>query len=295
MKKSGRILSLNFRRWRGNLNVIIPFLLALVCVLMLCHRIVGFIRENDYTINVFEVFICIFNDQYSIVLTSVLIIALFHNVPELDSSAPYYLVRVDCRSWLTGQILYLLIVSLICILFVFLSSIISSLDIMFVKDIWSNFVFTLSYSSLSEIINIDRFRDTMSFGSPFYTSVRMLILIYLYYLTLSLIILNFNIRRGSRKGSLAGVIFSVFGIMMSPATIAGIFGLNEVSMYKANVAMSWISPLNHATYNMHNFGYDMRPRIWQSYIVFIMLIVLLIFWAYRSIRSYEFDFSDRRE
>ena len=110
MKNSSRILVLNFRRWRGNLNIIIPFLLAFVCILMLCSRIVGFIRENDYTINLFEIFVCIFNDQYSIVLTSVLIIALFHNVPEMDSSVPYYLVRTDCKRWLFGQILYIVIV-----------------------------------------------------------------------------------------------------------------------------------------------------------------------------------------
>ncbi len=295
MKNSSRILVLNFRRWRGNLNIIIPFLLAFVCILMLCSRIVGFIRENDYTINLFEIFVCIFNDQYSIVLTSVLIIALFHNVPEMDSSVPYYLVRTDCKRWLFGQILYIVIVCFVCILFVIASSIASSVDIMYLKDIWSNFVFTLSYSSLSEIINIDKFKDTMSFGTPSFTALRMLVLIYLYYLTLSLIILNFNLRKGTRKGSLAGVVFSVFGILMSPATIAGIFGLKEMTMYKANVAMSWISPLNHATYNMHNFGYDMRPRIWHSYIVFIILIVFLVFMAFRNIRNYEFDFSDRRD
>ena len=41
--------------------------------------------------------------------------------------------------------------------------------------------------------------------------------------------------------------------------------------------MGWLSPLNHATYHMHNFGYDLLPRLWQTEAVFAALILLLFF------------------
>ena len=40
--------------------------------------------------------------------------------------------------------------------------------------------------------------------------------------------------------------------------------LPDELMYKANVAVGWLSPLNQATYQMHNFGYDLLPRLWHD-------------------------------
>ena len=62
-------------------------------------------------------------------------------------------------------------------------------------------------------------------------------------------------------------------------------------MYKANVAVGWISPLNHAAYHMHNFGYDLLPRMWQTYLVFIALIVLFYVLTRLAIKRYSFNFT----
>ena len=61
-------------------------------------------------------------------------------------------------------------------------------------------------------------------------------------------------------------------------------------MYKANVAVGWLSPLNQATYHMHNFGYDLLPRLWQTYAIFGGLIVLLMIGILLAIRRYNFMF-----
>ena len=61
-------------------------------------------------------------------------------------------------------------------------------------------------------------------------------------------------------------------------------------MYKANVAVGWLSPLNHATYHMHSFGYDLLPKLWQTYLVFGLLSALLMILILRAIRRYSFDF-----
>ncbi|MDD3339079.1 MAG: hypothetical protein PHS82_11450, partial [Lachnospiraceae bacterium] len=61
--------------------------------------------------------------------------------------------------------------------------------------------------------------------------------------------------------------------------------------YQINVLVGWISPLNHATYYMHNFGYDYLPRIWQSSLIFICFIFVNLCLIHRQIRKYEFHFS----
>lgn len=62
-------------------------------------------------------------------------------------------------------------------------------------------------------------------------------------------------------------------------------------MYKANVAVGWLSPLNHATYYMHNFGYDLLPRLWQTYLIFGGAIIVLFYAALRGMRKYNFNFN----
>ena len=104
MRKSIKVFISNIRLWHRNPKVIIPFILALVCVFMLCQRISSFIRENDLYVNIFEVFIAIFNDQYSILLTSILVIIILFDAPNIEQSTPYYLIRSGSRHrWLSSS------------------------------------------------------------------------------------------------------------------------------------------------------------------------------------------------
>ena len=50
------VLPSNFRTWRKNSRVYIPVVLAFVCVLMLCQRVMTLIRGSGYSVNLFEVF-----------------------------------------------------------------------------------------------------------------------------------------------------------------------------------------------------------------------------------------------
>jgi len=54
--------------------------------------------------------------------------------------------------------------------------------------------------------------------------------------------------------------------------------------------VGWLSPLNQATYHMHNFGYDLLPRLWQTYLIFLVLIAGLMAGILVAIRKYNFMF-----
>ena len=113
----------------------------------------------------------------------------------------------------------------------------------------------------------------------------------LYALLMALIMLTFNILKGQLAGTISVFVFSLFGVILQPKVIATVFQLPERLMYKANVAVGWLSPLNQATYHAHNFGYDLLPRLWQTYVIFGVLIVLFFLLALRSVRKYNFNFT----
>ena len=91
------------------------------------------------------------------------------------------------------------------------------------------------------------------------------------------------------RGSVIGL--RLPGFLLNPQFFKDILKLNDQEMYIANVATGWISPLQHATYHMHNFGYDRLPRMWQTYVIFGILIFLFSIIAFSSIRKYNFDFT----
>ena len=74
-------------------------------------------------------------------------------------------------------------------------------------------------------------------------------------------------------------------------TIQLLLRLPDEAYYIANVTIGWLSPLNQATYHMHNFGYDKLPRLWQSYCIFIGLSVILYFASIRAAKRYNFSFT----
>ena len=96
--------------------------------------------------------------------------------------------------------------------------------------------------------------------------------------------------RGKSAGVVAAFAFSLYGLLLNPELFKQIFRLPDELMYKANVAVGWLSPLNQATYHMHNFGYDLLPRLWQTYAIFGGMIGLLMVGILLAIRRYNFMF-----
>ena len=106
-----------------------------------------------------------------------------------------------------------------------------------------------------------------------------------------MIMLVCNLRYGQAAGVVSVLVFSLYGILMQPDTIQLLLRLPDEAYYIANVTIGWLSPLNHATFHMHNFGYDKLPRLWQSYTIFISLIVICYFAAVRAAKRYNFNFT----
>jgi len=281
----------NFRKWRRNPRVFITFALAFILCFLLSDKAVNFAKEYKTSMQIMEAFIWSFEDANSILLASLLLVFLFSDMPFITSGTPFYLMRINRKTWLAGQVLYIVLATFIYMLFILIATSVVCMSDSFVGNMWSQTAAILGYSKAGNAVALPSIVKTLEMNTPYECMATIFLLMLLYSLLMALIMLTFNIRKGQLAGTISVFVFTLFGLILKPDLIKAIFKLPERLAYKANVAVGWLSPLNQATYHMHNFGYDRLPRLWQTYIIFGVLIALFFILALRSIRNYNFNFT----
>ena len=291
MKKAFSIAGYNFRLWRGNPRILVTFLLAFILCFLLSDKAVQFAVDHNTTMQIVEVFIWNFGDSNSILLSSVLLVLLFADMPFLSSGTPLYLVRTSRRTWITGQVLYILSATLIYLVFVLLCTIFFSMQQSFLANMWSPTAAILGYTNAGERVAIPALVKTLEMSWPYQSMVSIFFLMLGYTSVMVMIMLVCNLWFGQVAGVVSVLVYSVYGILMNPDTIQLILKLPDEAYYIANVIIGWLSPLNQATYHMHNFGYDKLPRLWQSYLIFAVLVIAGFFAAVHAAKRYNFTFT----
>lgn len=285
------VCSYNFRMWHKNPRIIVTFALSFILCFLLSSRAIEFSFEMGTIMQLAEAFIWTFGDANNILFSSLLLLLLFADMPFICDGTPLYLMRTTRKTWLGGQILYVCIATLIYISFILLSTSLLCAHNSFIGNIWSETAAMLGYSGTGYEIALPAFVKTMEMSSPYECMGHIFLLMLLYTLFMVSLMLTVNIKKGQFWGIISAFLFSLFGFLLNPKVFGSLFNLSEQMMYKANVAVGWMSPLNHATYHMHNFGYDLLPTLWQTYIIFIAGIVILFIFALKSMRKYNFNFT----
>ena len=293
MKRMKQIFSVtvfNFRKWHKNPRIYITFILAFILCFLLSDKAVRFARLYETSMQIVEPFVWTFGDANSILLSSLLLLLLFADMPFIDSSTPFYLMRIDRKTWVLGQGVYVILSTFIYLVFILLSTSLVCMTQSFGGNMWSETAAILGYSGIGQDVALPALVKTLEMSQPYDCMFTIFALMMLYTLVMALIMLLMNLKKGYMGGVISVFVFSLYGFLLNPETIKTIFHLPDALMYKANVAVGWLSPLNHATYHMHNFGYDLLPRLWQTYLVFGTLIILIFFWLLKAARNYSFNF-----
>lgn len=280
----------NFSRWPRSPQIWLSFGLGFVACFLLSGKVMDFAEQQGTLLQLFEPFIWTFGDANSILLISLCLLLLFADLPNLNNEVPLFLVRTSRFCWMAGQILYLILATCLFVGFILVSSCVLSGVNAFPGNMWSETAAILGYSNIGESIAVPAFVKVLELTFPYPCTLHIFGLMLGYSLVLSALIFFFNLLKG-RLGMLAGVVFSGFGFFLTPETISTWFHLNTMQANIANILFGWLSPLNHATYYMHNFGYDNLPRLRDSYLIFAgmsLLIYLLAFWR---VRKYSFNFT----
>ena len=281
----------NFRQWRRNPRIFLSFALAFILCFLLSNKVVAFAEGYGTSMQFLEPFIWTFGDSDSILLSSLLLVFLFADMPFLSSGTPFYLMRTTRRIWLIGQAIYILLATLGYLAFVLLSTCLICAEHSFPGNLWSETAAMLGHSGAGEAIAIPATLKAMEMATPYRCALTIFALILLYTLLMVFLMLAFNLWKGQLAGMVAVLGFSLYGFLLSPEVVKLVLGLNEMEAYKANVVVGWLSPLNQATFPMHNFGYDLLPRLWQTYVLFAVLILLCFGCALRIVRRYNFAFT----
>lgn len=279
----------NFRQWGRNPRIWLSFALGFILCFLLSNKVAAFAQAQGTALQLLEPFIWTFGDSTSILLSSVLLVFLFADIPFLSSGTPFYLVRTTRRTWLAGQLLYIGAATGLYLLFLLLSTVVLCAQNSFGANLWSPTAVILSYTG-SDVIVPASLRS-MQMSSPWVCAGRIFLLMLLYALMLVSVMLVFTLWKGQIAGVTSAAGFSAYGIFLSPDTLVKLLKMTENQRYLANTIIGWISPLSHATYPRHSFGYDLLPTLGQTVLVFTALLVTLVFLAVRIMSRYSFTFT----
>lgn len=290
MRQVVRVAAANFRRWRKNPRIILAFSLGFIVCFLLSDKVLVFAKEQGTVVQVLEPFIWTFGDANSILVISLLLILLFADIPNLGNEMPFFIIRMNRKIWLLGQIVYLILATMGFMCFILLSTCVLAGTKAYTANLWSNTAAILGYSGIGTKIAIPAFVKVLELSFPYACTLHIFGLMTGYAVLMSSLILYLNLWKGN-GGMIGGVIFSGFGFVMNPEIIAEVLNLSQEQKNIANIIFGWISPLNHATYYMHNFGYDNLPKLWVSYLFFIVGSVILFELSVQKIKKYAFDFT----
>lgn len=290
LRKVFLVAAANFRRWRRNPRMILAFCLAFILCFLLSDKVIRFAETHDTLLQMAEPFIWTFGDAVSVLVISLLLLLVFSDMPVLGPEVPLFLIRVNRKIWMLGQILYLVLATLVFMIFILLSTCVLAGSRAYTANLWSHTAAILGYSNIGSELYIPSFVKVMELSFPYECMLHIFGLMLGYAVLMAAFMLYLNLW-WENGGTIGGVIFGGLGLVLNPNLIAEWLGIPMERMREANILFGWISPLNHATYYMHNFGYDNLPKLWVSYVFFGVGSLMLFGLSMLRMKKYAFHFT----
>ncbi len=278
----------NFLGFFRNPRVVVTFLFSFILCFFLSDRAMMVADYYDSPMQALEPFIWTFGDATSILLCSLLLILLFLDLPKLSPFTPYMLLRMKKWRWLLAQFFYIFLATVLYMLYVILVTSLLCMQKTYVGNIWSKTAALLAYSQMGKELSVPSTVKVMESTSPLSCSLQIMALLVCYALTLTFLMLWFQMKMGKKAAIGAGLSYSLYGFLLNPDILAKILHKEEYEMFLVRRLSGWISPLNHATYGMHDFGYDVLPSIGQSCMVFLGILLFLSALAFHTLKKYNF-------
>ncbi len=288
MRQVIAVVRWNFLGFFKNPRIILTFLFSFVLCFFLSGRAMTVANTYDSPMQAFEPFIWTFGDETSVLLCSLLLILLFIDLPKLRPFTPYMLLRIRKWKWLTAQFFYIVFVTVFYMLYVFLATGLLCMKKTYIGNIWSKTAALLAYSEMGRKLSVPSTVKVMESTSPAECSAQIVLLLVCYALTLSFLMLFFQMKSGKKAAVAAGLLYSLFGFLLNPSTLSDILHKEDFQMFEIRRITGWISPLNHAVYGMHDFGYDHLPSIRQSCLLFFCVLFFLAMLSFRTLKKYNF-------
>ncbi|MDO4339076.1 MAG: hypothetical protein Q4C91_13495 [Eubacteriales bacterium] len=289
-----KVAARNYSGWMHNLRVWAVFFMAFALGIMLSDEMLTYARTYETSLQILEPFIWTYGDAASVMLSSLLLVLLFADIPFISQETPYQLIRTKRSIWLTGQIVYIICTTILYNLFLFLVQAVLAMPFAFMGNVWSETAAMLGYSGISKG-RVPVSVKTMESAMPYECALQVFLLMLCYSLFIASVMLFLNLVIGQGGGIFGAFAINICGYLLTPDIIQKLFSMDMGLEYRANVLCGWLSPLNHATFSMHNFGYDYLPEIGVSFGIFIGMVIILAVLSVLAMRRYDFSFMQTNE
>ena len=282
----------NLYSLRKNPRFYMSLLLGFLLCWLLTDKTMAISRTYLTNVQLLEPFVWCYADDDSILFSALVMMLMFSAFPRLDTLASYLIFRTTRLNWLLGQIVTVFILTLGYSLMILVSSMVMCIGCnVFVANNWSDTATMLSFSPASFEVALTVMRKTVKLTTPYGCAVQIFLLLFQYVLLMSTIQLTFTVLKSRKAGIIAALIINFAGYVLTPDRFMTWLQLPMEMQYYANLLSAWLSPLQHATYTMHNFGYDLLPRVHTSYLILGGTSVALMIVSAITMRRFSFNFT----
>lgn len=269
----------NLKIMRRNPRVWMCLCLAFLSAYMMTRETIETAVHFGTDIQMLEAFIWCFSDGENILFASFSLMLILTQMPDANEMMMF---RVGRRAWVLGQILSAVILSFLYTLFLLAATMLLSVGQCYAANRWSDTAFVLSYAEV-QVLTVAR--RVIKVTTPWFCMGQIFLLTIFYMLILTMLKLFLTLCFGRRAGICGIVLVSLYGFLLTPDWFMTWFELPKQLQFYANRMAVWASPLQHASYGMHSFGYDELPTLGMSYGMMGGAVLLLAIGSYLCRRA----------
>lgn len=278
IRKIWSVCKTEYVKWILNARMI----LFLSLTIFVYDYVVRIMLENGEKmgkpINIIEPFIAIGNSALLLFVMPIVFLALISDFPKSDGNSMFYMLRTGKVNWFLGQTLFAIIAGVTYVAALFSMSCLAVIKNSYIYNEWSDVVY-LYYKYFPEdheniILDLitDRLYNNLTpIQALTHTATLMLLLI----IMIALIqLLSFAY---SRK--MVGLLINICLLCMGIGT----------TLFEGSI--KWAFPVSNAVAWMHYDRVLKKPivPIVNSYLYFIIIVVVLLVWNVIAIKKYDFS------
>ena len=282
----------NLYSLRRNPRFYMSLLLGFLLCWLLTDKTMAISRTYLTNVQLLEPFVWCYADDESILFSALVMMLMLSALPRLDTPASYLIFRTTYLNWLLGQIATVFILTLGYTLMILVFSMVMCIGCnVFVTNNWSETATMLSFSPASFEVALSVKRKTVKLTTPYGCTIQIFLLLFQYVLLMAMLQLTFTMLKSRKAGIIAVLGINFAGYVLTPDRFMTWLQLPREMQYYANLLSAWLSPLQHATYTMHNFGYDLLPRVQTSCLLLGGVSLLLMIVSALAMRRFSFRFT----
>ena len=280
--KSARLLRITLQREMRNPLINIVYLMVILLIFNTFSGVAIWLADNNDKLNIFELYIMFGESDYTHVIYVLGIVLLACGRTVYNRSSMYYLMRMDKKSWIYGNVMYIILTSVIYNIIILYVLILLCRGYITLDGSWSNALYEACVKD-PMAINIDGVVQASSFRlffpyNPNVVGIIKLILMVLEGIICGMIMMIFTMKNRAYYG-----IAIIFASQFCQLLINAEFGKKKLIAKIWNTVVPvryfWMSEL-------FNNGLDMEVLL---SIVYLIMVLMFLMYIIRRI-NVEYDF-----